>query len=83
MAVASNIRDAQCNMSTPPACAQYLYSNSFNANSQVVYGFAAGVGWLLTPNIFVRGEFEGEVFNTPPGILLTLATGRFGAGFKF
>jgi len=23
---------------------QYLYSNSFNANSQVVYGFAAGGG---------------------------------------
>jgi len=50
-----------------------------------LYGFAAGGGvdWALTPNIFPRAEFEWDVFNAPPGILLTLATGRFGAGFKF
>jgi opacity protein-like surface antigen len=85
VSVASNLRDVQCNTATPPVCGTYLYSNSFNQNSQVLYGFAAGGGvdWALTPNVFLRAEFEWDVFNAPPGILLTLATGRLGAGFKF
>ena len=51
----------------------------------MLYGFAGGGGvdWALTQNIFLRAEFEWGVFNAPPGILLTLATGRVGGGFKF
>ncbi len=79
VSIASNVHDIQCNSATPPAC------GSFFQQSQILYGFAAGGGvdWALTPNIFPRAEFEWDVFNAPPGILLTLATGRFGAGFKF
>jgi outer membrane immunogenic protein len=85
VSVASSLHDVQCNTSTPPACALYTYSNSFNQNSQMLYGFAGGGGvdWALTQNIFLRAEFEWGVFNAPSGILLTLATGRVGGGFKF
>ncbi len=85
VSVASNLLDVQCNSATPPLCGRYPFSNSFNQNSQILYGFAGGGGvdWALTPNIFLRAEFEWDVFNAPPGILLTLATGRVGGGFKF
>ncbi len=85
MSVASNLHDVQCNTATPPVCATYTFSNSFSQNSQVLYGITAGGGvdWALTQNIFLRAEFEWDAFNAPPGILLTLATGRVGAGIKF
>ena len=64
----------------------HSFSNSFNANAQMLYGIGVGGGvdWALTPNIFLRAEFEWDAFNAPLGnMLLTIATGRFGAGFKF
>ena len=85
VSIASNVHDIQCNSATPPACGSFFFSNAYDANAQILYGLAAGGGvdWALTPNIFLRAEFEWDVFNTPPGILLTVATGRLGAGFKF
>jgi len=85
VAIASNVVDVQCNSATPPVCGRYVYSNSFNANAQMLYGIGVGGGvdWALTPNIFLRAEVEWDAFNAPPGMLLTLATGRVGAGFKF
>ncbi|HMK69860.1 MAG TPA: porin family protein [Xanthobacteraceae bacterium] len=85
VAVASNVVDNQCTTATPIVCARIPYSNSFNANAQMLYGIAAGGGvdWALTPNIFLRAEVEWDAFNAPPGMLLTMATGRLGAGFKF
>ena len=48
---------------------------------EVLYGLAvgAGVDVLVTPNIFLRAEFEWDQFNPPPGILMTVATARVGA----
>jgi len=85
VSVASNVHDIQCNSATPPACGSFFYSNAYNANAQILYGLAVGGGvdWALTPNIFLRAEFEWDAFNAPPGLLYTLATGRVGAGFKF
>jgi outer membrane immunogenic protein len=72
-----------CTATAP--CGAFGINNSFNANSQVLYGFTvgAGVDIALTANIFLRAEFEWDQFNPPPGFLLTVATGRVGAGFKF
>ncbi len=54
-------------------------------NGSFAYGFASGVGLDvgLTPNIFVRGEFEYIYFAPLDGIHVTMATGRVGAGLKF
>lgn len=72
-----------CTASQP--CGSFGINNSFNANSQVLYGFTvgAGVDYAITSNIFVRAEFEWDQFNPPPGFLLTVASGRIGGGFKF
>jgi outer membrane immunogenic protein len=61
------------------------YTNAFGANSAVLYGFTAGGGIdvALTSNIFLRAEFEWDQFKPPPGFLMTVATGRVGAGLKF
>lgn len=54
-------------------------------NGSFAYGFATGGGLDvgLTPNIFVRGEFEYIYFAPLNGIHVTMATGRVGAGLKF
>jgi len=83
--VGANIRNVQCATSAPFTCSTYLFTSTFNRNSEILYGFTVGGGVdvALTPNIFVRAEFEPDQFNPPPGILMTVATGRVGAGFKF
>jgi len=57
-------------------------SNSQNA---FAYGVATGVGMDvgITPNLFVRGEFEYIYFAPVTGIQVSLTTARVGAGFKF
>jgi len=51
----------------------------------LLYGFAVGGGMdvALTPNIFVRGEYEYTRFAPIANVLLTVTSARFGAGFKF
>jgi outer membrane immunogenic protein len=72
-----------CNAAAP--CYSVPNSASSGANNEFLYGFAVGGGidWAVLPNVFLRAEFEWDQFNPPPGILLTIATGRVGAGFKF
>jgi len=84
-AITATIHDTQCTTATPPVCNSYTFTNSYGKNGEVLYGFTVGGGVdvALTPNIFVRAEFEWNQFNPPPGILMTIATGRVGAGFKF
>jgi outer membrane immunogenic protein len=49
------------------------------------YGFSVGGGFdvALTPNIFVRGEFEYTQFAPISNITVSISTVRAGAGFKF
>lgn len=70
---------------TQPCFGLPTYTNGFNQNSDVLYGFTVGGGVdvALIQNIFLRAEFEFDQFNPPPHFLLTVATGRVGAGFKF
>jgi outer membrane immunogenic protein len=72
-----------CTASAP--CVPFAINNSTGANNEVLYGFTAGLGvdYALTQNFFLRAEFEFDQFKPPPGILMTVATGRIGGGFKF
>ncbi len=85
VAVSAFIHDDQCSIATPPVCTPLAFSNSFSRNSEFLYGYTIGGGidWAVLPNVFLRAEFEWDQFNPPPGILLTVATGRIGAGVKF
>ncbi len=83
VSVASNIHDFQCNTASRRR-ARRCFTATLTAPTRKSCTVAGGdVDWALTPKIFLRAEFEWDAFNAPPGILLTLATGRVGAGFKF
>jgi outer membrane immunogenic protein len=47
------------------------------------YSVGAGLDWKLTPNLFLRGEFDFDQFAPISNISLALISGRVGAGFKF
>jgi opacity protein-like surface antigen len=66
-------------------CGPVSFTGNYTANAAVLYGFTVGGGvdWALASNFFLRAEFEWDQFRPPPGFLLTIATGRLGAGFKF
>ena len=51
----------------------------------LLYGFSVGGGldWALTPNIFLRGEFEYVQFAPIANIVASIISTRVGAGFKF
>ena len=72
-----------CSASQP--CGSQSINNGFNANSTVLYGltFGGGVDVALIQNVFLRAEFEFDEFNPPPHFLMSVASGRVGAGLKF
>jgi outer membrane immunogenic protein len=69
---------------SPGACIDYYFPNSTGGNS-FLYGFSVGGGLdiALTPNIFVRGEYEFIQFAEVADITAKISTVRVGAGFKF
>jgi opacity protein-like surface antigen len=68
-----------------PTCQDNLFANSVGQNNGLLWGYTVGAGldWALTPNIFVRGEFEFVQFAPISNIALSVASGRVGAGLKF
>jgi outer membrane immunogenic protein len=66
-------------------CQFFNFSNSAGQNGALLYGFSAGAGvdWAVTPNIFLRGEFEFVQFTPIAGINPVIYTARVGGGFKF
>ena len=44
----------------PPMCQSFSFSNSAGQSNALLCGFSVGGGldWALTPNVFLRGEFE-------------------------
>jgi opacity protein-like surface antigen len=60
-------------------------SQTTTQNGKWAYGGAFGLGfdWALTPNLFVRGEWEYVQLQKIEGIDLRLNTGRVGLGVKF
>jgi outer membrane immunogenic protein len=60
-------------------------TKSENQYDKFIYGYSAGLGldMALTPNIFVRGEYEYVQFFGLGGIQYYLNTARAGVGLKF
>jgi len=85
IAVGVTGNNVQCTTTTPILCASFPFTTTYGLNSAVLYGFTVGGGVdvALTQNIFLRAEVEYDNFDPPPGIPLSLITGRVGAGLKF
>ena len=68
-----------------PTCEFLSFANSAGQNNALLWGYTVGAGldWALTPNIFVRGEFEFVQFAPISNIAVSVASGRVGAGLKF
>jgi opacity protein-like surface antigen len=74
-----------CDTVAKPSCVDFSFANSESKNSALTYGLSVGGGVdvALTPNIFVRGEFEYVRFAPIGDILVSVASARLGAGVKF
>jgi outer membrane immunogenic protein len=85
VSIAATVHDVQCSTATPPVCNAFTFTGSNAFNNEVLYGFTigGGVDVAVTPNVFLRAEFEWDQFKPPPGIMMSIATGRVGAGFEF
>lgn len=73
---------------TPPAAPAYTVgplSQTTAKDNAIVFGFAGGLGLdvALTPNIFLRGEWEYATFTKVSGIANTMNSGRVGVGVRF
>jgi outer membrane immunogenic protein len=67
------------------SCTGYPLTPSSGQSNALIYGYAVGGGldWAVTPNIFLRGEFEYVQFAPINSLSSYIANGRLGAGFKF
>jgi outer membrane immunogenic protein len=70
---------------TGATCQDFIFSNSNGQSNALLWGYTVGAGldWAITPNIFVRGEFEFVQFAPIANIAVSVASGRLGAGLKF
>jgi outer membrane immunogenic protein len=66
-------------------CQGFPQTPGSSLNNALLYGLSAGAGleWAVTPNVFLRGEFEFVQFASIDSISVALFTARVGAGFKF
>jgi opacity protein-like surface antigen len=67
------------------ACSTFVFPGSAGRPGDLLYGFDVGGGMdvALTPNIFVRGEYEYTRFAPTSNVLITVSSARVGGGFKF
>jgi opacity protein-like surface antigen len=83
--ISANVQDLQCFASAPTECGLFSFDANSGTSKALTYGFVAGGGIdiALTPNVFVRGEFEYAQFAPISGIAAEIMTARVGAGLKF
>ncbi len=69
----------------PSPAGTFTFAGTNGTNGMWLYGATVGVGLdvALTPNVFLRGEYEFVQFQELAGTTIQLNTGRIGAGFKF
>jgi outer membrane immunogenic protein len=67
------------------SCVGYPLTPNVGQGNALLFGYAAGAGldWAITPNIFLRGEFEYVQFVPIASISTYIVNARAGAGFKF
>jgi opacity protein-like surface antigen len=68
-----------------PNCSFFSFPASAGQDNALLYGYTVGGGldWALTPNIFVRGEFDFVQFAPISNLSLAVISGRVGVGYKF
>jgi len=66
-------------------CQDFFFSNSAGRSNAFLYGGSVGAGldWAITPNLFLRGEFELVLFTPLSNIDVSIINARVGGGFKF
>ena len=66
-------------------CMNYSFSNSAGQSNALLYGYSVGLGldWAVTPNLFLRSEFEFVQFVPLDSITVNIISARVGAGLKF
>ena len=80
-ATTSTVTDKQTN----PVATFGPVTTTDSANNKFGYGFVYGLGIdvAITPNVFLRGEWEYVAFNKVADIRSTLSTARVGLGVRF
>ncbi len=77
--------DFSCTTKATPTCAPFGISNSARQSNALLYGYSVGLGldWAVTPNLFLRGEFEFVQFVPLNSLSVNVTSARVGAGLKF
>lgn len=81
--------DATCTNPNPPPsnleCQGFPITSSASNSNAFLYGGSVGFGldWAITPNLFLRGEFEYIAFTPLASINVSVINARVGAGVKF
>jgi outer membrane immunogenic protein len=80
-----NIAETTVVTNTSAPFSTFVLPGAAGTNGEWLYGMTvgAGVDVMLTPNVFLRGEYEFVQFQQVAGTTIELNTGRIGAGFKF
>jgi opacity protein-like surface antigen len=62
----------------------FVYTET-DKRSRFAWGYSAGGGveYLLTSNLFLRGEYEFIKLNAVDSVGITISTARFAAGLRF
>ena len=83
VAVSATVSVLQC--PSPTTCGTFSFAGSAGRPGDLLYGFDVGGGLdvAITPNIFVRGEYEYTRFAPTSNVLITVSSAHVGAGFKF
>jgi outer membrane immunogenic protein len=74
-----------CEPGSTPTCSNFAFSATDGRTSALLYGGTVGAGldWAVTPQFFLRGEYEYTVFLPFDHLVLSVSSARVGAGFKF
>jgi outer membrane immunogenic protein len=74
-----------CEQGSTPTCSNFAFSATDGRTSAILYGGTVGAGldWAVTPQFFLRGEYEYTVFLPFDHLVLSVSSARVGAGFKF
>ncbi len=66
-------------------CTNFSFSNSAGQSNALLYGYSVGLGldWAVTPNLFLRSEFEFVQFVPLDSTTVNIISARVGAGLKF
>lgn len=74
-----------CLAISTPSCSPFAFTATTGRDSQVLVGYAAGLGLEIafTQNVFMRGEYEFVQFAPVSGVNISVNSVRAGVGLKF